>query len=87
VKRPRLTDNTRLVGRYDFTLEFSCGGCVAAAPVGSVPAPADGAVLGNDGVTIFVAVEKQLGLRAVKTEDIPLQVVVVDKVARIPAAN
>src|SRR5579871_1715116 len=38
-KTPRVVDKTGLSSKYDFTLEFGCGGCVAAARAdGSRPA-------------------------------------------------
>jgi uncharacterized protein (TIGR03435 family) len=37
--------------------------------------------------SIFVAVEKQLGLKLVKVKDIPLDVIVVDHVEKIPAKD
>jgi uncharacterized protein (TIGR03435 family) len=83
LKIPRVTDKTGLNGRYDFTLEFACGDCVAASPAGNQPnQPVTG-----EGQSIFEALEKQLGLKAVKTAGIPVEVLVVDHVDRIPTAN
>jgi uncharacterized protein (TIGR03435 family) len=36
---------------------------------------------------VFVALHKQLGLRLEKTADVPVRIVVVASVDRIPAAN
>lgn len=90
-RKPRVRDKTGLTGTYDFTLEFACEGCRglgANLPLGGggaadVP-PADaGAWLPN----IFVAIEKQLGLKLEKTRDIPLDVIVVDHVDKVPTEN
>jgi uncharacterized protein (TIGR03435 family) len=82
-KTPRVVDKTGLSSKYDFTLEFGCGGCVAAARAdGSRPAEETA-----DGPNIFVAIEKQLGLKAIKAPDISLEVLVVDHVDRIPTPN
>jgi hypothetical protein len=36
---------------------------------------------------IFVVIEKQLGLKLVKTKGIPLEVIVVDHVDKVPTGN
>jgi uncharacterized protein (TIGR03435 family) len=36
---------------------------------------------------IFVAIEKQLGLRLEKAQDVPVDVIVVDRVDKIPTEN
>ncbi len=84
-KRPRVTDKTGLPGKYDFTIEFACGSCVTAVPAGGFTTPPDG--VGGDGPNIFTALEKQLGLKAVKAPDLPLEVLVVDHVDRVPTRN
>ncbi len=86
-KRPRVADKTGLPGRYDFTLEFACGDCVVASPRDGSPIPANGAPAGSDGPTIFEAVERQLGLKLVRSREIPLEVLVIDRADRLPAAN
>jgi uncharacterized protein (TIGR03435 family) len=43
--------------------------------------------LGSGLPDIFVAIEKQLGLKLVKTKDIPLEVIVVDHVDKVPTGN
>lgn len=82
-----MIDKTGLMGTYDFTLEFACGGCVAASAAGASSGAADGTAVGGDGPSIFVALEKQLGLKVVKAQDIPLEVIVVDHVDKAPTAN
>ncbi len=96
-RRPRVTDKTGLTGKYDFTLEFSCPACFAAVavPVSAVGAPqppgdasaAEAASEPAGGPTVFVALEKQLGLRLEKAKDIPLDVIVVDHIDKVPTEN
>ncbi|HXA52642.1 MAG TPA: TIGR03435 family protein [Candidatus Acidoferrum sp.] len=92
-RKPRVIDRTGLSGKYDFTIEFSCEGC---AGMGASMAIANGAVAGSPAVAdsvgsgvpnIFVALEKQIGLKLVKTKDLPLDVIVVDHVEKVPTGN
>jgi uncharacterized protein (TIGR03435 family) len=92
-RKPRIVDKTGLNGTYDFTLEFSCEGCIG---LGANMAMANGAAATAQGTAdtvgsglpnIFVALEKQIGLRLVKTKDIPLDVIVVDHVEKVPTGN
>jgi uncharacterized protein (TIGR03435 family) len=95
---PRVTDRTGLTGKYTFVLEFydadmanlnlsalfGRGGGASDTGNGPVPAASEpGGAFPN----IFVAVQKQLGLRLDKTADVPLDVIVVDSVDKIPAEN
>ena len=95
--RARVTDKTGLRGKYDFTLEYACEGCrglgamaanlpLLAGRVQADPPPASDPA-GNGLPTIFAALEKQLGLRLAKTHDIPLDVIVVDRVEKVPTEN
>src|ERR1017187_2112222 len=99
--KARVIDKTGLTGKYDFTLEFSCLGCqgparmaanlpvVAAARAQAEASPA-AAASGPEGgglPTIFVALEKQLGLKLEKVKDVPVDVIVVDRVDKVPTAN
>jgi len=95
-RRQRVTDQTGLTGKYNFTLEFSCPGCIAAVAVSAAPAsqprwdvpPAEAAGdPAGGGPSIFVALEKQLGLRLDKVQDVPLDVIVVDHVDKVPTEN
>ena len=83
-RKARVIDKTGLTGTYSFTLEFSCEGCRSLGANGSTT-PADPA--GSGLPDIFAALEKQLGLRLVKTKDIPLDVIVVDHADKIPTGN
>jgi uncharacterized protein (TIGR03435 family) len=95
--RARVTDKTGLTGTYDFTLEYACEGCrgmsaaMANLPIFAGRAPADpppaSEPMGSGLLTIFAAIEKQLGLKLEKTRDVPLDVIVVDRVDKIPTEN
>lgn len=78
-------DKTGLTGLYDITLAFHAdsqaikfGPNVQAARGGQVEGEPDGAP------DIIKAVEKQLGLRMVKTQDILLDTIIVNKAQRVP---
>ncbi len=94
---PRIVDKTGLAGKYDFSLEFDCEGCVGLAAMmrnlpafagrgGDAPAPQEtdpGSGLPN----IFVAIEKQLGLKLVKVKDIPTDILVIENADKVPSEN
>jgi len=67
-----LIDETRLSGSFDFRLEWT-------APVALV-------AKGADGISIFDAVDKQLGLK-LERKDVPLTALVIESVNREPTAN
>ena len=90
-------DATGLEGGYDFTLSFSAVGLTRApsgGPVGLGPglagvAPADAGPIASDptgAVTLFEAVEKQLGLKLEATKR-PVQVLVIDHAEQKPTEN
>jgi uncharacterized protein (TIGR03435 family) len=83
IKIPVL-DATGLKGRYDFTLEWTGRGVLSGVNANG-EAPADGAGGGN-GMTIFEAMEKQLGLK-LDTAKKPIPVTVIDHVERVPTEN
>jgi len=92
--QPRVVDKTRLTGRYTFVLTYyDAGGAnlgrtfhpqVESDP-GNTPAPIASDPSG--GPSIFVAVQKQLGLRLNKVAAVPLDMIVVDSVDKVPTAN
>jgi uncharacterized protein (TIGR03435 family) len=86
--KARVLDRTGLNSTYDFTLRFSCELCQFAVANGAVmpatPPPADSP--GGE-PSIFRAVQKQLGLKLNKVKDIPLDLIVVDRVENMPAEN
>ena len=65
-------DKTGLEGKWDFTIKWTPPGLLARA--------------GADGVSIFDAVDKQLGLK-LETGKIPQPVIVVDSVNEAPTPN
>jgi uncharacterized protein (TIGR03435 family) len=85
--KSRVTDRTGLTGTYDFTLRFACELCQFAAANGAMPAipPGGGSVTSEP--SIFVALQKQLGLKLNKIKDIPLDMIVVDRVEKVPTPN
>jgi uncharacterized protein (TIGR03435 family) len=85
--KPRVLDKTGLTGKYDFTLRFACEVCqfgTTNGVAGDLPNLTDSDSVGTN---IFVALQKQLGLKLVKVKDIPLDVIIVDHVDKIPAEN
>ena len=67
-----LTDETKLSGSFDFKLEWT-------APVALV-------AKGAGGISIFDAVDKQLGLK-LELKDVPMPALVIESVNRKPTAN
>lgn len=65
-------DSTKLEGKWDFDLEFT--------PIGIVGDK------GRDGITLYDAVSKQLGL-TLGLKDVPLPALVIDNVNRNPTPN
>ena len=68
-----VVDQTKLEGKWNFDLEYSPPGLRAAAAQGET-------------ITLFDAVEKQLGLK-LEASQMPLPVLVVDSVNRTPTDN
>ena len=67
-----VVDETKLEGNWDFDIKWTGRGALAAA--------------GADGISIFDAVDKQLGLK-LEPQQRPLAVIVVDSVNRKPTDN
>ena len=67
-----VVDTTKLEGSWDFQLEWTPRGALAAK--------------GPDGLSVFDAVEKQLGLH-VELQNTPMPALVVDSVSRKPTPN
>jgi uncharacterized protein (TIGR03435 family) len=76
-----VADQTGLTGRYDFTLEFAG----LMGPGGAFPASGGDAPVPS-GLTLFDAVETQLGLRLVEKK-VAHDVVVIDAIDRNPVEN
>jgi uncharacterized protein (TIGR03435 family) len=93
--QPRVVDKTGLSGRYTFILEYYSETSAALAkqfqtggnsdtPNGALPAPSDP----GDGLpNIFIAIQKQLGLRLDKVANVPLDMIVVESVDKVPTPD
>jgi uncharacterized protein (TIGR03435 family) len=86
-----IRDKTGLTGKYDFTLAFD--NRRPSAGVLSPFAAAPGASEGTTGTTpsglpdLFGALEKQLGLRLVPVKNVPIDVLIIDKVEKTPLGD
>ena len=72
--QPIISDKTGLRGTYTFVLGYFSVGYAATSDL-------------TGGPDIFTAVRTQLGLRLDKTADVPADVIVIDRLERIPLAN
>jgi uncharacterized protein (TIGR03435 family) len=82
-------DATGLEGGYDFTLTFSPIAPAMLANLRRPPDPAGGAGAAADpigGVSVFEAVDKQLGLKLVEQKR-PVTVLVIDHIEQNPTDN
>ena len=77
-----VTDGTGLKGSYDFTLSFSSAGNILPATTGDAPNSSDP----NGALSLFDAVNKQLGLKLEKTKR-PYPVLVIDHIEETPTEN
>jgi uncharacterized protein (TIGR03435 family) len=88
--RPRVVDKTGLSGSFDFNLEFAGGFSfqIRDLPLfawrgnetASEPA-------GSSGISLFAALEQQLGLKLIKNNAITLDVLSIDSVDKVPTEN
>ncbi len=67
-----VVDGTKLEGSWDFDLEWTARQALVAK--------------GAEGISLFSAVEKQLGLK-LELQDVPMPSLVIDSVNRMPTAN
>lgn len=86
-RKPRVVDKTGLTLKYDFTLRFACDRCQSGAANGALAAPPGPTDSPGGLPNLFVALQRQLGLKLVKVKDIPLDVIVIDHVDKTPTAN
>jgi uncharacterized protein (TIGR03435 family) len=77
----RIVDRTGLDGVYEFHLEFT--GVMATHPT---PEALD-ELASDPGLTVFTAVETQLGLKLRKTKGVAVDVLVVDHADKVPTEN
>jgi uncharacterized protein (TIGR03435 family) len=87
---PRVTDKTGLTGVYEFRLEFE-GTVALPGPPAPALFPGDAAPVAGDpgegGLSLFTALQKQLGLKLVKAKSVPVDVLVIDHADRTPTEN
>ena len=94
-RQPRVVDKTGLAGKYTFILEYHDA---TTASLYAQMSPPDGSDVGAQSLAtaseldggvpdVFTAIQKQLGLRLDKVAAVPLDVIVVDSVDRVPTAN
>jgi uncharacterized protein (TIGR03435 family) len=77
---PPLLDLTGLKGAFDFQLYWTPKNALSSATA----KPADTAAIPVDELTVFEAVDKQLGLK-LEEQKHPVPVIVIDRVERTPA--
>jgi len=82
IDRP-VVDLTDLKGDFDFTLAWTPRGRNAPVPPRNSDAPT---VSEPDGVTVFDALQSQLGLKLEQRKH-PMDVLVIDRVERVPTEN
>lgn len=82
-------DETGLTGTYDFALTYepvyACGGCTLGGPDGAYPPP-PAPPLDQAPPILSVALDQQLGLKLEKKQK-PIDVIVIDRIDRIPVPN
>ena len=78
---PRVSDKTGLSGTHDFKLNFT--GLIVMP--GMTPSPATGEL--GDGPSLSSSLEKQLGLKLVKTKNVPVDILIVDRADKVPTEN
>jgi uncharacterized protein (TIGR03435 family) len=80
-----ILDQTGLKGTYDFTLEWTSETGLGGAPLSRAPGVADSPAPDPYGISIFTAIQDQLGLKLVSTKG-PFDIIVIDYVER-PSPN
>jgi uncharacterized protein (TIGR03435 family) len=93
--QPRVVDKTGLAGKYTFILEYynaAVGDAYASLLARPESQPGSGSLpsvreSGGGGLDIFTAIRKQLGLRLEKKADVPLDIIVVENVDKVPTSN
>lgn len=87
--RPVL-DQTGLTDEYDFTLEFTPQNArpvsILRQPTPEHQSATDAAMIGQPGMTIFQAVQEQLGLK-LEAGKAPIDVLVFDHLDKTPTEN
>ena len=81
-----IRDETGLTGKYDFTLAFDDQGGPFGSPAAQTATP-PAATVPSGLPDIFNAVDKQLGLKLVRGKEIPLDVLVIAHIEKVPIEN
>jgi len=82
-----VVDTTGLEGGWDFPLQWSGRGVIDAAVRAAESGPAGGVSADPNGaLTLFEAIEKQLGLKLEQQKQ-RLPVMVIDRIERTPTEN
>jgi uncharacterized protein (TIGR03435 family) len=86
-----IVDKTGLTGKYDYTLKFDAralDSAVVVAPGMMRAASSGDSASDPSGLpNLFNALEKQLGLKLVKSKGFPLDTIVIDHIERMPTEN
>ena len=87
-RQPRVVDKTGLTGSYTFVLEhYDASLAAALTRLQASAAQVVPGGTGDSGPPIIEAIQKQLGLRLNKTDNIPLDVIVVDRIEKLPTPD
>jgi uncharacterized protein (TIGR03435 family) len=79
-------DATELAGVYDFTLDFAAPPGAPTGPAGPPPMYSGAAPNDEPPLSVFQAVREKLGLR-LEVRHGPIEVLVIDRVEKVPTAN
>jgi uncharacterized protein (TIGR03435 family) len=91
-----IVDKTGLAGKYDYSLKFDTHGLDIAVVVSpGIRAASSGSSASDPGLAsdpsglpnLFSAMEKQLGLKLVKSKGFPLDTIVIDHIEKTPTEN
>jgi len=85
-----IADMTGLTGKYDYALKFDARGAdsaVVAVPGARAVSPSDSPSVPSGLPNLFTALEKQLGLKLIKSKGFPLDTIVIDQIQAVPAGN
>ena len=85
--QPRVADKTNLIGVYEVRLKFASFAGSPRPPLVEEDAGLDMASDPSGAPNIFTALEKQVGLKAQRTDSMSVDVLVVDKADKIPTEN
>jgi uncharacterized protein (TIGR03435 family) len=96
--QPRVVDKTGLTGKYTFILEYyNASTADLARQLKSLALTRTDSATGNaspaasdpdgGGPNIFAAIQKQLSLRLEKTAEVPLDMIVIESVDKVPTEN